>query len=151
MADLSANNNLRLLGGQVFSERFFISTIAAYKFFRGAPVMIEQGVDNAYIIPWVSTYKVLVNDVTVGICAEAQTAVLSAQNTVAVEVYMGPTVVGFPDTTRTNADIGKSVAMSDSATLSLTLTDQPQLGKIVKVEDGYCYVLLDTPNRNPSA
>jgi hypothetical protein len=35
--------------------------------------------------------------------------------------------------------------MSDSGTLSTAAADNPQIGKVHRVEDGYVYVRLSTP------
>jgi hypothetical protein len=44
------------------------------------------------------------------------------------------------------ADLGKTVYMSDSGTLAdMVYADNPEIGILRKVEDGYCYVELTTP------
>jgi len=35
--------------------------------------------------------------------------------------------------------------MSDSATLSATAADNPQIGKLLRVSDGYAWVRLSSP------
>ena len=75
----------------------------------------------------------------------------TADEATELEVYVAPAIVGFKSTVFTNADLGKTVYMSDSATLSGTASDNVQIGKLHKVQDGYCYVELTTPQVNGGA
>ena len=45
----------------------------------------------------------------------------------------------------TEANLGDTVYMSDSGTLSATAADNPQIGKLRRVQDGYCYIELTAP------
>ena len=62
-----------------------------------------------------------------------------------VKVYIAPTIVGFKSAVYTNADLGATVYMSDSSVLSATAADNPQIGKLHRVEGGYAYVELVSP------
>jgi hypothetical protein len=62
-----------------------------------------------------------------------------------IEVYTWPTIVGYPSTAFTNADLGKDVFMSDTGTLAASTGTYPLIGKVFKVEHGYVYVLLNPP------
>jgi hypothetical protein len=62
-----------------------------------------------------------------------------------VELYVEPTIVGFPGSVFTDADVGDTMYMSDSGTLSATAADNPQIGKLVRVVGGYQYVRLSSP------
>lgn len=146
MADLTANAPLRFLGATV-SERFPVDTAYAVHIYKGQPMIIDQSSDAENAMPWVTARVVAATDVCLGIAAEEK--VIAAGDTEDdknfVEVYVGPAVVGFKSTVFTNADLGKTVYMSDSSTLSETSSQNPQIGKLVKVEDGYAYIELTTP------
>lgn len=144
MADLTANAPLRFKG-ETLAERFFVDTSAAATFYRGHPVIIDQSADTVNVRPYDDAVVVAATDVFVGIALEPQTLAISAAETTEIEVATGPSIVGFKSTVYTNADLGATVYMSDSNTLSATAADNPQLGKLVKVEDGYCYVELTAP------
>jgi hypothetical protein len=146
MADLTADAPLRFLG-ETTSERFPVDTAYAITIYKGQPIILDLSSDAENAMPFVDARVVAATDVCLGIAAEKKVIVAgdteSDQNV--LEVYVGPTVVGFKSTVFTNADLGKTVYMSDSATLSETAGDNPQIGKLVKVEDGYAYVELTTP------
>lgn len=146
MSNLQADAPLRFLGQSV-SERFPVDTAYAVTIYKGQPMIIDQSSDAENAMPWVDARVVAPTDVCLGIAAEGK--VIAAGDAESdknvIEVYVGPTVVGFKSTVFTNADLGKVVYMSDSGTLSETAADNPQLGKLAKVEDGYAYVELSTP------
>ncbi len=144
MADLTSDAPIRILG-DAHVEKWFIDTSAANVFYKGQPVLIDQSADTVNATPYVDALVVAATDVCLGIAAEGKTVVLSDPETTEINVWVGPTIVGFKSTVYTNADLGATVYMSDSGVLSATAADNPQLGKLVKVEDGYCYVELTTP------
>ncbi len=144
MADLTANAPLRFKG-QVYSERFFIDTSTTNVFFRGQPVLIDQSADTQNATPYVDGLTVDPADVCLGIAAEAKSVVSGAAETTEIEVYVAPTWVGFKSAIFDNADLGKVVYKSDSDVLSETAADNPQLGILRKVEGGYAFVELTTP------
>lgn len=146
MANLSADANLRFLG-QPTMERFPVDTAYAVSIYKGQPMIIDQSSDATNAMPFVDARVVAPTDVCLGIAAEGKViAAGDAENDRNyIEVYVGPSVIGFKSTVFDNADLGKTVYMSDSATLSETAADNPQIGKLVKVEDGYAYVELSTP------
>src|SRR5512139_770996 len=146
MADLSADAPLRFLG-RTKSERFPVDTASAVTIYKGQSMIIDQSSDEENAMPFVDARVVAADDVCLGIAAEGKViAAGDAENDRNyIEIYVSPTIVGFKSTVFTNADLGKTVYMSDSATLSETVGDNPQIGKLVKVEDGYAYVSLTTP------
>jgi hypothetical protein len=151
MADLTADAPLRLKG-EGKTEKFFIDTAAANVFYKGQPAWIDQTGDTTNVIPFVGASGVDPTDVCVGIAAEGKTVVLGAAETTEIEVYTAPSIVGFKSTVfTTNASLGTTIYMSDSGVLSVTATDHVQIGKLFKVEDGYCYVELTTPQICASA
>ena len=84
-------------------------------------------------------------DVFVGIALEEVTVAASATEDDYIEMAVGPTIVGFKSTVFDAADLGKTVYMSDSSTLSETAADNPQIGKLVAVRDGFAFVELTAP------
>ena len=149
MADLSGNASLRVWG-EKHVETFNLSSSAAQTIYKGHPMLINQSKDTTKAWHWDDADEaVAATDVFLGIAAEGKTVAASASETDAkswIEAYVGPTIVGFKSTVFTNADLGKTVYMSDSGTLDgTTAADNPQIGKLHRVENGYAFVELDTP------
>jgi hypothetical protein len=144
MTDLSYDAYLRIKG-EAKTEKFIIDTASGMTIYKGQPLMIIALGDTTNVTGFINSVNVAAADVCVGIAAEQKTVVTGAAENTEIEVYTYPSIIGFPDTTLTNEDLGKSVYMSDSATLSLTVGDNPYLGKIFKTEDSYVYVALQTP------
>jgi hypothetical protein len=146
MADLTANAPLRFKGTPV-SERWYLDTSTAQTIYRGQPMMIDQNVDVDNARGYVDATVVASNDVILGIAAEGKTVVSGDPEKTEIEVYVAPTWVGFKSTVfTTNDDLGKRVFMLDSGTLAdQVYADNPEIGILRKIEDGYCYVELTTP------
>ena len=70
---------------------------------------------------------------------------LNAKSIDLIEAYVQPTIVGFKSTVFTDASMGAAVYMSDTTTLSTTAADNPVIGKVHRVLDGYVYVRLASP------
>jgi len=108
--------------------------------------MIDQNVDATNIVQYVDSVHCVATDIGIGIAAEGKTVVSGDAETTEIEVYVAPTIVGFKSTVfTTNVSLGSVICFSDSGTLSLTETDNVRVGTLFKVEDGYCYVKLTTP------
>lgn len=150
MANLSADAPLRIWG-EAHTEKFCCDSSTGQTVYKGQPLLINQSVDTLYARAWADgTGEGIVanTDVFLGIAAEGKTVASSAAETAhsnMIEAYVQPTAVGFKSTVYTNANLGATVYMSDSNTLSATASDNPQIGTLVRVEDGYCYVRLATP------
>lgn len=145
MADLTSDAPIRLKG-EAKTEIFFIDTAAARTIYKGQPMIIDQNVGSGLNpVQFVSTVTVVAADVFVGIAAHGASVASGAAITTPIEVYVGPTIVGFKSTVFANTDLGCTVYMSDSGTLAATGTGRPQIGTLFKVEDGYCYVKLTAP------
>ncbi len=145
MADLTGNAYLKILG-EATIEQWNLDSSAAQTVYKGQPMIIDQSEDTVNIRAFVTATTVAATDVFVGIAAEGTTVALSASElTSLLNVYVGPTIVGFKSAVYTNADLGATVYMSDSGTLSATAADNPQIGKLHRVEGGYAYVELITP------
>jgi hypothetical protein len=150
MADLTANAPLRFKGTPV-SERWYLDSSAAQHPYRGGPMMIDASEDTNNARAYLDATTVAPTDVILGIAAEEKIVAAGDAETKEIEVYVAPTWVGFKSTVfTTNDDLGKTVYMSDSGTLAdMVYADNPEIGILRKIEDGYCYVELTTP-RNAS-
>src|SRR3972149_954529 len=146
MADLTAAAPLRKLG-QAYYEQFALDTSAAQNVYKGQPLILSA-TDTVHPIGWVDATVVAATDGFVGIAAEDKSVALGDAETVeksGINAFVGPTILGFKSAVFTDADLGKTVYMSDSGTLSVTVADNPQIGKLHRVLDGYAYVELITP------
>lgn len=144
MADLTANAYLRFMG-EVTTESWLLDSSAAQTIYKGQPMIIDQSEDTLLLRGYVDATTVAATDIFVGIAAEPASVTIAAAETTSILVYVEPTIVGFPGAVFTDADVGDTVYMSDSATLSATAGDNPQIGKLVRVKDGFQYVRLSTP------
>jgi len=150
MANLSGDAPLRIWG-EAATEEFYCDNSSAQTIYKGHPLIINQSVDTLYAIAWndgTGEGVVAATDVFLGIAAAGKTVATTAVETSPsnkVEAYVGPTIVGFKSTVFTNAKLGATVYMSDSNTLSTTAADNPQIGKLRRVEDGYAFVELTAP------
>jgi len=150
MANLSADAPLRVWG-EAHTEAIEMDNASQVTVYKGHPLIINQSVDTIYATDWddgTGEGVVAATDVFLGIAAEGKTIKTShAEGGVdaRIEAYVEPTVLGFKSSVFTNANLGAAVYMSDSNTLSTTAADNPQIGILARVEDGYCYVRLRTP------
>lgn len=146
MADLTANAPIRVWGEEYFDE-FILDNSAAQTVYKGQPMIIDQSEDTVYVRGFVDATTVAATDIFVGIAAEGPKAVATTDTETAnkVKVWIQPTIIGFKSAVFTDADLGDPVYMSDSATLSATIGDNPALGTLVRVKDGYAFVRLASP------
>jgi len=146
MADLTKNAPLRIMG-EGYTEVWVLDNSAAQTVYKGQPMIIDQSEDTVYLRGFVDATVVVATDIFVGIAAEGPIAVATTDTEVnnVVKVWVEPTIVGFKSAVFTNADVGDTVYMSDSATLSATAADNPQIGKLTQVLDGYAWVRLSSP------
>ena len=145
MADLTANASLRVWG-EAYTEKWVLDNSAAQTIYTGHPLIIDQSEDTVYPRGFLDATVVAATDIFVGIAAEPKTvATADTETDNEIEVYVEPTILGFKSAVFTDADVGDEVYMSDSATLSATVGDNPWLGKLKRVRDGYAYVILRSP------
>lgn len=146
MADLTANAPLRVLG-EAFMEDWVLDNSAAQTVYKGQPMILDISLDTVYPRGFVTATVVAADDIFLGIAAEGPKAVATTDTETAntIQIFVWPTIVGFKSTVYTNADVGDTVYMSDSGTLSATAADNPMLGKLHRVLDGYAFVQLSTP------
>lgn len=145
MADLTADAPLRFWG-EAQSEKWVLDNSAAQTIYKGHPLIIDQSEDTVYLRGFLDATTVAATDIFVGIAASGATvATTDTETDNEIEVYVWPTIIGFKSAVYTDADVGDTVYMSDSGTLSATAADNPQIGKLHRVRDGYAYVQLVTP------
>lgn len=150
MADLTQAASLRYKG-EVKTEKFTLDTSGAQTIYKGQPLIIDQDVDAENARGFVNATTVAATDVFLGIAQENKSVAASDPETTEINAIVAPSIVGFKDSALTNADLGKTIYMSDSATLSETPTANPQIGTLFKVEDGYAYIKLTSPQICASA
>lgn len=145
MADLTRDAPLRFWG-EVASEKWVLDNSAAQTIYKGHPMILDVSEDTVYPRGFLDATVVAADDIFLGISAEGK-VVLTTDNEVdnEIEIITWPTIVGFKSAVFTDADVGDTVYMSDSATLSATAADNPQLGKLHRVVDGYAYVQIISP------
>ncbi len=152
MANLTANATLRFRQAPVV-EKWNADSSAAQTIYKGQPVIIDASADTVNVRGWVSTITLVsAADIRVGIALEKVDVAAGDTETDRPVQIATRGEVGFKSSVFTKADIGKYVGMSDSATLTTTVkagaADKCPLGKLVNVEDGYAYVLLDPDGPN---
>lgn len=152
MADLSAAANLRFrYDDAMYIEKWVCDNSAAATWYRGAPAILDASEDTVYVRPYSSSVTLANGDACVGICLENKSVLTTDTETNNVIEVAGPgSIVGFASTALTNADVGKAVGLTGSATLGAVvitgLATACPLGYLLRVEDGFCYVkLLDRP------
>jgi hypothetical protein len=148
MADLTAAAPLRFRwDNQLFIEKWVLDNSVAQTVYRGAPLMLDVSADTVHPRIFV-TGAVANDDVFVGIALENKVVLTTDHEPDNVIELAGPgSVVGFKSTVFTNADVGKSVGFSDTATLVAVAiagaaNNRCPIGHLLRVEDGYAYVKL---------
>jgi hypothetical protein len=146
MADLTRDAPLRFWNQEVYTEKWVLDNSSAQTIYKGQPMILDITTDTVYLIGFVDATVVAADDIFIGIAAEGATvATTDTEIDNELEVYVEPTIVGFKSSVFTDADVGDPVYMSDSGTLSATAADNPVLGKLHRVKDGYAYVRLESP------
>lgn len=146
MANLSADAPLRLLG-EPKTERFHVDSAAARKIYKGEPVIINASVDTVNVVSQ-AVEALADGDIFVGIASGRFANALGDSETGPdswVEVYTNGSIVGFKSAVFTEADLGKTVYMSDTGTLSATNGTYAKIGKLHRVLDGFAFVEIESP------
>ena len=145
MADLTRDNSLRF-EGEVVTEEWTLDNSAAQTIYRGQPMILDITADTVYVRGFVDATTVAADDIFIGIAMEgASVATTDTETDNVISIAIEPSIVGIPGTTFTDADVGDTMYMSDSSTLSATAADNPMLGKLKRVRDGYQFVRLVSP------
>ena len=146
MADLTSDNYLKIWG-EVHTSKWVLDNSAAQTVYKGQPMILDLSEDTVYPRGFVDATVVAATDIFVGIANEGAVVLTTDTETDnVIEILEYPTIVGFPGSVFTDADVGDTIYMSDSATLSATAGDNPEIGKLHRVMDGFQYVQLNSPN-----
>ena len=147
MADLTRDAALRFWSTRLtHSEKWVLDNSAAQTIYKGHPMILDIGEDTVYVRGFLDATVVGATDIFIGIAAESTTvATTDTEADNEILIYTWPTILGFKSAVYTDAYVGDTVYMSDSATLSATAADNPQIGKLHRVVDGYAYVQLISP------
>ena len=146
MADLTANASLRFWG-LAYTEKWVLDNSAAQTIYTGHPMIMDLSADTVYPRGFIDATVVAATDMFIGIAAEPKdVATTDTETDNELEIYVEPTIIGFKSAVYTDADVGDLVYMSDSGTLSATAGDNPELGRLKRVRDGYAYVILESPS-----
>jgi hypothetical protein len=143
MSDLTSAAPLRVLG-EAYTNKFVMDTSSGQTIYQGGPAIIDQSVDTLNVRT-AAGVTCLDGDVFAGIAAETKTVATSDPEKTQIEVYTYPTILGFKSSVFTNADMGKTVYMSDTATLTSSNGAYPEIGKLHIVEAGWAFVELKSP------
>lgn len=146
MTVLSFDAPLMFLG-PVYTEKWPLSlSVYPIQLWKGAPVIKDISEDDSAIVP-ADGVTMGTGDVFMGIAAERGTSVLGQAEATEIEVYVWPTIVGFPNSALDLSDVGGDVSMSDSGTLTMSGGAYPVIGRLYTVREGYAYVLLNPPTK----
>ena len=144
MADLTTDAYVKIMG-TAQTEKWLLDTSAAQTIYKGQPIILDISEDTTKVRGYVDATVVVATDIFIGIAAEGASVLIGAAETTEIEIFVYPTIIGIPGATFTDADVGDTMYMSDSKTLSATPDDNPMIGKLHRVKDGFQYVQLVTP------
>lgn len=147
MADLTTDAYIKEYSAKLVNkEKWVLDNSAAQTIYKGQPMIMDLSADTVYPRGFVDATTVAATDIFIGIAAEGATvATADTETDNEIEIYVWPSIIGFPGSVFTDADVGDTVYMSDSATLSATAADNPQIGKLHRVKDGFQYVQIISP------
>ena len=146
MADLTRNQPLRFNSDQVQVRKWRLDSSAAQHVYQGEPLIIDVSEDTVYLRHYLDAVVLVdITDVFVGFALEEKNvAAGDAEADTEINVLWSG-IVGIKSAVFTDADVGKTVMMTDSGTLAagVAAAGQLQIGKLVYVEDGYAYILIN--------
>ena len=147
MADLTADAPLRVWNPKYeHLESWVLDNSAAQTIYKGHPMIMDLSADTVYPRGFLDATVVDAADIFIGIAAEGKVvATTDTETDNEIQIYVYPTILGFKSTVYTDADVGDTVYMSDSGTLSATAGDNPMIGKLHRVRDGFAFVQLSSP------
>jgi len=141
---ISADMPLRFFGDPV-TIRWVLDNSSAYTIYKGEAAVLDQTGDTSYPIGQ-QQITVAASDICVGIAAEQKTVATDdreADNM--IEIYTWPTIIGFKSTVFDLTDLEAAVYQANDGALSDTAADNPEIGTVFWVDDGYVYVKLNAP------
>ena len=109
-------------------------------------MILDLSEDTIYPRGFVDATVVAATDIFVGIAAEGKVvATTDTETDNEILIYLYPSIIGFKSAVFTDADVGDTMYMSDSGTLSATAADNPQIGKLQRVKNGTAWVQISAP------
>ena len=146
MTDLSADAKIRILG-KGYTQKFLLDSGVAQTIYKGTPMMIDQNVGQPLARLFNTGVTVVAADIALGIAAEGAVVNLSDPETKSIEIYVWPTIIGFPTSVFAVADYGDKVFMTTSDTFVkvASASGNLELGTLFKIEDDFMYIRLATP------
>jgi len=147
MADLTRDAPLRFrFPDQLKIERWVLDNSSAQTVYKGQPLIIDASEDTRYLRGYVDAITLVSgSDVFVGIANEGCTvATTDTETDNEIEVIVSGEV-GFKNSSLTDADVGKTIVMADSGTIATGSAGSGylEIGKLVRVADGYAYVEIN--------
>jgi len=140
MANISADQYLRVYG-EAHLGRWTLDNSAAQVAYIGSPMILDVSEDTVYPRIFDSNVTLQATDVFIGYAGEAKTvATTDTETDNVIDIYEDPTYVGLPAGSITDADVGKSLYMSDSGTFSTTASTNLKVGTVFRVVDSTVFI-----------
>jgi hypothetical protein len=141
---ITADMPLRFFGDPV-SIRWVLDNSSGYTIYKGEAGVLDQSGDTSYPIGQ-QQITVAATDICIGIAAEQKTVETGdREKDNVVEFYTWPSIVGFKSTAFDLTDLEAKVYQADDGSLTDTAADNPEIGTVFWVDDGYVYVKLASP------
>jgi hypothetical protein len=151
MADLTMDMAIRRIKPELeLVIKWGLDSSTAQTVYKGQPILLDITTDTLYGRGFVDALTVAADDILLGIALEGLAVAAGDVEADAKIEILVTGIVGFKSTVFTNADVGDLVYMSEFGTLSATAADNAMLGRLVFVEDGYCYVHINGDTGAPA-
>lgn len=143
MADLTADRPLRFRYSGHRRQTWVLDNSTAQTIYKGQPMMLDASEDTEYARGFIGATTPATGDGILGIAASGATVATGDNETDNEIEIIFHGEVGFLDATFTDADVGKILYFSDSATLTTTAGTNLIIGRLSRVTDGYAYVMIN--------
>jgi hypothetical protein len=146
MADLSKSAPLRFNSNDVIVRKWILDNSAAQTVYKGQPMIIDVSEDTVYARVYKDSVTLVdATDVFLGVALEPKSvATTDTETDNEIEILLTG-LVGFKNSSLTDADAGKVISMADSGTIAAAEGDATHLeiGRLVYCEDGYAFVMIN--------
>jgi len=141
---MTEDRALRFLG-EPTSIRCVLDNSSAYTIYKGEAGVLDQTGDTSYPIAQ-KEITVAAADICIGIAAEqCEVKTSDREKDNVIEFYTWPSIVGFKSTVFDLTDLEATVYQDGDGLLTATAADNPEIGTVFWVENGWVYVKLSTP------